>query len=167
MPKKTKIIISMLVGFLIIGLFIGMAVFAFIYFRDREEGETIIDFISDEEADGFDEDDLDEDDSLEDEEILSSPVTQGWKLEGLCIENSENFWDPEIIELNDGSFRMYYEDHGESESNIKSITGWSIDDVGGIFTTSPIPVGRRQDNVAEDVYGIFLIAVQNIFATLR
>ena len=51
----------------------------------------------------------------------------GWTDEGLQIANGY-YWNPEIVQLDDGSFRMYVEDHGQSiYTNIGIISLKSLD----------------------------------------
>jgi len=51
-----------------------------------------------------------EDDSDENEEDNNDPGGSNWTEEGLCIGNGW-YWNPEIVQLSNGTYRMYVESH--------------------------------------------------------
>ena len=77
-----------------------------------------------------DDDDLDddfEDDLDEDEEDSDDPGGSDWAEEGLSIDNGW-YWNPEIVQLNDGTYRMYIEDHGTDGSSLIGVVVLSSTD---------------------------------------
>lgn len=68
------------------------------------------------------EDDLEEDE--EEDEYLNDPGGSGWIKEGICVENGW-YWNPEIVRLNDNTYRMYIEDHGNDGSSFEGIAALS------------------------------------------
>lgn len=73
------------------------------------------------------EDDTEEDDLDEDEEDNNDPGGSDWTEEGLSIENGW-YWNPEIVQLDDGTYRMYVEDHGTDGSSLVGIVVLSSTD---------------------------------------
>lgn len=66
---------------------------------------------------------VEEEEELEEDNqavINSEPLTFGWTLEGLAVTESGDFYDPDIVQMPDGTFRLYYEDAAKAEG-IKSL----------------------------------------------
>jgi len=99
-----KKIIILLIGFLVLVIFLSGC-------TDVEDES---DFDDDDDIDDIDEDDEDSDD----------PGGSSWTQEGLVINNGW-YWNPEIVQLDDGSFRMYVEDHGTDGSSLIGIIALS------------------------------------------
>lgn len=91
-------------------------------------------------------DDLDED---QDEDI--DPGGSNWTAEGLSIDNGW-YWNPEIVILYDGTYRMYVEDHGKDGSSLVGIVvlssedGFDWDYVGIAMTAASHPGIVKLDN---------------------
>jgi hypothetical protein len=68
------------------------------------------------------EDDIDGDDN-----DSNDPGGSGWTEEGLAIDNGW-YWNPEVVQLDDGSYRMYVEDHGDDGSSLIGIIALSSSD---------------------------------------
>jgi len=77
---------------------------------------TVLSGCTDNEDDD-EEDDLDDDD-IEDDD--NDPGGSDWTEEGLSIDNGW-YWNPEIVQLDDKSYRMYVEDHGTDGSSLIGI----------------------------------------------
>lgn len=73
------------------------------------------------------EDDDELDDDLDDDFEDKDPGGSDWTEEGLSINNGW-YWNPEIVILNDGTYRMYVEDHGTDGSSLVGIVVLSSED---------------------------------------
>jgi len=71
------------------------------------------------------EDDIDEDD--DNNEDFDDPGGSDWTEEGLAIDNGW-YWNPEVVQLGDESYRMYVEDHGDDGSSLIGIIALSSSD---------------------------------------
>ena len=72
---------------------------------DTEDNNEIDDDLEDELDDDFEDDD---------------PGGSDWTEEGLRIDNGW-YWNPEIVQLDDGTYRMYVEDHGTDGSSLVGV----------------------------------------------
>ena len=86
---------------------------------------TVLSGCTDTEDDDELDDDLDDDidDDFEDED----PGGSDWTEEGLSINNGW-YWNPEIVILDDGTYRMYVEDHGADGSSLVGVVVLSSED---------------------------------------
>ena len=71
--------------------------------------------------------DTEDDDLDEDENEDTDPGGSDWTEEGLSINNGW-YWNPEIIILDNGTYRMYVEDHGTDGSSLIGIVILSSED---------------------------------------
>ena len=71
-------------------------------------------------------DDIDEND-LDEDEDNNDPGGSNWTEEGLCIGNAW-YWNPEIVQLEDETYRMYVEDHGSNGASLIGIVSLSSND---------------------------------------
>jgi len=83
---------------------------------DNEDNDEL-----DDDLNGDLDDDIDDD--FEDED----PGGSDWTEEGLSIDNGW-YWNPEIVILDDGTYRMYVEDHGTDGSSLIGIVVLSSED---------------------------------------
>lgn len=68
--------------------------------------------------------DIDEDDHENED---NNPGGSDWVEEGLCIGNGW-YWNPEIVRLRNGTYRMYVEDHGDAGASPVNIIVLSSND---------------------------------------